>query len=129
MIQTPLNKYLETTVKTATPAQLLIMLVDGAIRFTRLGIEALKQNKVEDAHKSFRRAQDIVDEFVVTIDRNSPLAENLLKLYEYFNFRLTEANIKKDAAPAEEVIGYLLELKDTWIQAAKLNGSGAAQHG
>lgn len=129
MIQTPVNKYLETTVKTATPAQLLIMLVDGAIRFTRIGIEAVKQNKPEDAHKSFRRAQDIINEFVVTIDRNSPLAENLLKLYEYFNFRLTEANIKKDAAPAEEVVGHLQELKETWIQASKQAGSSVAQHG
>lgn len=129
MIQTPLNKYLETTVKTATPAQLLIMLVDGAIRFTRLGIEALKHNKMEDAHNSLRRAQDIINEFVVTIDRNSPMAENLLKLYEYFNFRLTEANIKKDITPAEEVVGYLQELKETWIQAAKQAGTGVAHHG
>lgn len=129
MIQTPINKYLETTVRTATPAQLLIMLVDGAIRFTRLGIEALKQNKVEAAHNNFRRAQDIIEEFMVTVDRSSPLSSNLLQLYEYFNSRLAEANMKKEAAPAEEVVGHLQELKETWIQAAKLSSASTTQHG
>lgn len=128
MIQTPMNKYLETTVRTATPAQLLIMLVDGAIRFSKLGVEALRQNKVEAAHNNFRRAQDIIEEFIVTLDRSSSLADNLLRLYEYFNSRLAEANMKKEAAPAEEVIGYLQELKETWIQAAK-SGTGAIKHG
>ncbi|WP_169084617.1 flagellar export chaperone FliS [Paenibacillus sp. PL91] len=113
------NKYLQNTVQTATPGQLLIMLYDGAIRFCRQGIEAIKEQRYSDANTSLLRVQDIVSEFVITIDRTNPISENLLKLYEYFNMRLVEANIKKNIEPAEEVLEHLIELKETWLQAAK----------
>jgi flagellar secretion chaperone FliS len=119
MIQAQRNKYLESTVQTATPAQLLIMLCDGAIRFTRAGIEAMKENNYQEVNKNLVRAQDIISEFMITLDRTSPLADSLMQLYDYFNRRLVEANIQKSTEPAEEVLGYLVELKETWFQAAK----------
>ncbi|GIP40992.1 flagellar protein FliS [Paenibacillus sp. J31TS4] len=122
MIQAQLqrSKYLETTVSTATPAQLLLMLFDGAIRNCRAGIEAIQQNRPADAHNAFSKAQDIISEFTITLDREAPIAADLLKLYEYFQFRLIEANTKKQAEPAEEVLQHLQELKETWYQASKL---------
>jgi len=123
------NKYLETMVQTATPAQLLIMLYDGAIRFCRQGIEAIKQKNYEEANKSLTRVQEIISEFVITLDKNSAIAENLLRLYEYFNFRLIEANVQKKAESAEEVLGYLLQLKETWIQAARTGSESHAKLG
>jgi flagellar protein FliS len=121
------NKYLQTTVQTATPQQLLIMLYDGAIRFCRQGIEATKEKNYAAANTSFLRTQDIINEFIITIDRTSPLSDNLIHLYEYFNTRLIEANIKKMVEPAEEVLGHLVELKETWIQAAKQYNQQAGQ--
>ncbi|NIK79336.1 flagellar protein FliS [Paenibacillus castaneae] len=121
------NKYLETTVQTASPAQLLIMLYDGAIRFCRQGIEAIKEKKYSEAHTNLLKVQNIISEFIITIDRNSPMSENLLSLYEYFNTRLVEANMKKEIEPAEEVLGHLIELKETWIQAAKQYNQLAGQ--
>lgn len=113
------NKYLETTVRTATPAQLLIMLYDGGIRFCRQGIEAIKEQNYAEANISLLKTQDIINEFIITLDRSSAIADNLLRLYDYFNKRLIEANIQKSTEPVEEVLGHLIELKETWIQAAK----------
>lgn len=96
------NKYLQNTVQTATPGQLLIMLYDGAIRFCRQGIEAIREQRYSDANTSLLRVQDIVSEFVITIDRSNPISENLLHLYEYFNMRLIEANMKKDVEPLKK---------------------------
>lgn len=121
------SKYLQNTVQTATPQQLLIMLYDGAIRFCRQGIEALKSKDYQTAHNSFVRTQDIISEFIITIDRKSPVAENLVSLYEYFNARLVEANTKKAIEPAEEVLGHLAELKETWMQAARQFNQQAGQ--
>ncbi|WP_054025393.1 flagellar export chaperone FliS [Bacillus sp. FJAT-28004] len=121
------NKYLQNTIQTATPGQLLIMLYDGAIRFCRQGIEAIKEQRYADANTSLLKVQDIVSEFIITIDRSNPISENLLKLYEYFNTRLIEANMKKDVEPAEEVLAHLIDLKETWIQAAKQYNQLAAQ--
>lgn len=114
------NKYMETAVQTATPQQLLIMLIDGAIRFCRGGIEGIRSGQWEEANAQLVKAQNIISEFIITLDRDQDIASNLLQLYDYFNYRLVQANIHKSVEPAEEVLQYLLELKETWIQAAKL---------
>jgi flagellar protein FliS len=119
MIQSQRNKYMETTVQTATPAQLLIMLIDGAIRFCKQGINAIEEKNPTEANQYLGKVQDIVSELIITLDRKASVADGLLRLYEYFNFRLIEANVEKKAEPAVEILGYLIELKEVWSQAAK----------
>jgi len=113
------NKYLETAVLTASPAQLLIMLYDGGIRFCRAAVEAIHQGDHQESNRCIQRAQDIVLEFVISLDKSAPVAEGLVLMYDYMYNRLIEANMKKDPVILEEVVGYLLELKETWIQASK----------
>ncbi len=134
MIQPQQNKYLENAVQTATPGQLLILLCDGAIRYSKKGIEAIKANQLQEAHQYIVRVQDIISEFVITLDQNAPIAEHLYKLYDYFLFRLIEGNTKKTVEPIEEVLGYLIDLKATWMEANKLAVASQAaakstQHG
>ncbi|MDF2958962.1 MAG: flagellar export chaperone FliS [Paenibacillus sp.] len=120
MINNPqANKYLENAIQTASPAQLLIMLCDGAIRFCKLAVQAIQKQNYNEANVLIGKVQDIITEFVITLDTKSPVAEGLLKLYDYFLHRLIQANVKKEIEPIEEVIQYFIELKETWIQAAK----------
>lgn len=121
MLQAQPNKYLENSVQTASPAQLLIMLCDGAIRFGKKSIEDIKNQDFLSANTNIGKVQDIISEFVITLDKESPIAEQLLQLYEYFSYLLIQANVKKDPQPIQEVVGYLMELKETWLQAAKLS--------
>lgn len=55
-----------------------------------------------------------------TLDRSYEVSEGLYSLYEYTSFLLVEANIRKDAVKAEEAVGYLTELRETWLQASKI---------
>jgi flagellar protein FliS len=121
MNQLQQNKYAQNSVQTASPTQLLIMLMDGAIRFCKQAIEALHEKKYEDANKYLVKVQDIIKEFMITLDKKSNIADGLTRLYDYFLFRLVEANTKKHAESAEEVLVYLQELRETWVQAAKIS--------
>ncbi|MBO9607982.1 MAG: flagellar export chaperone FliS [Paenibacillaceae bacterium] len=123
------NKYLENSIQTSTPAQLVIMLCDGAIRFCKAGAEAIKKKKYAEANRYLIKTQRIINEFIITLDRSLPIADELLRLYDYFNYRLIQANSKKDAEPAEEVLQYLIELKETWTQAAKIVNASGVRHG
>jgi flagellar protein FliS len=114
------DKYLKQSMQTVPPAQLLIMLYDGAIRFTKLAIEAIEKKDFVQAHKNIIKSQDIVQEFIITLDRDASVSEGLLKLYDYFYYLLVQANVKKDVKPLHEVLEYLTELKETWVQAARL---------
>lgn len=127
MIQSPYDKYRQSSVQTSTPAQLVIMLYDGAIRFTRAGIDGLKHKDYEKTSLNLGKAQTIVSELMSTLDFSYEISKNLYSMYEYTNYLLIQANIRKDAAQAEEAIGYLTDLRGTWLEASKLVASGQGQ--
>lgn len=120
LINSPYDKYRQSSVQTSTPAQLVLMLYDGAIRFIRAGLDGLKRDDLEKTNINLGKAQTIVSELMSTLDNNYEVSKNLYSLYEYTNFLLVEANIRKDTTKAEEAVGYLIELRETWLQASKI---------
>ncbi|WP_145334522.1 flagellar export chaperone FliS [Paenibacillus xylanexedens] len=120
MIKSPYEKYRQSSVQTSTPAQLVIMLYDGAIRFAKIGLEGLNSQDIEKANLHLGKAQTIISELMSTLDQSFDVSKNLFALYEYTNYLLIEANIRKNPEKAEEAIGYLTELRETWVQASKL---------
>lgn len=121
----PFNKYQESSVQTATPGQLVILLYDGAIRFTRSAIEEVEQKRFETANQFFFKAQSIIHELIASLDSNADFSKNLYVIYEYILHQLIQANLKKSAEPAREVLQYLQELRDSWRQAVKQFNNGA----
>jgi flagellar protein FliS len=119
MFQNHQNNYLRTTVQTASPAQLLIMLYDGAIRNSRMAIEAIDLRKPADANRHLIKTQDIISEFIITIDHKSSFSSYLLQLYDYLLFRLREANVRKDKSIVQEVLDFLVEMKEMWVEASR----------
>ena len=113
--------YHQTQAQTAAPGELVIMLYRGAARFVARGIDAVERHDVETAHNSFVRAQAIITELLETLDleRGGEVARNLTRIYEYLNFRLVEANLRKDAEPAREVARLLHELLPAWEAAVR----------
>lgn len=120
MLKSPYEKYRQSSVQTSTPAQLVIMLYDGAIRFVRAALDGLSKQDYEKTNLNLGKAQTIVSELMSTLDHSIEISKSLYSLYEYTNFLLIEANIRKNANKAEEALGYLIDLRETWIQASKL---------
>lgn len=120
MITSPYDKYRQSSVQTSNPAQLVIMLYDGAIRFVKTAMDGLAQKDNEKANLNLGKAQTIVSELMSTLDRSYDISKSLYSLYEYTNYLLVEANIRKDVAKAEEAVGYLTDLRETWLQASKI---------
>ena len=124
MITSPYEKYRQSSVKTSTPSQLLLMLYDGAIRFVRSGIDGLHKQDIEQTNLNLGKAQSIVNELLSTLDRSYEVSEGLASIYEYINRLLIEANVKKTVEPAEEALGYLASLRETLAQAAQMTIAG-----
>ncbi|WP_458124294.1 flagellar export chaperone FliS [Paenibacillus sp. Z3-2] len=129
MITSPYEKYRQSSVQTSTPEQLLIMLYDGAIRFIRAGIDGMKHQDLEKINLNLGKAQTIVSELMSTLDSSIEVSKGLSALYEYVNHLLSQSNVKKVPEPAEEALGYLTELRETWAQAIKIAGSQEKGHG
>ena len=121
MANNPYQKYKNMQVETASQEKLLIMLYNGAIKFTKQAKTGITKEDYELVNNSLGRVQAIITELRTTLDEENggEIAQNLDALYEYMNRRLITANVEKDIEPITEVLDMLQELKDTWQQAIK----------
>ena len=126
MIPSPLQKYQQSSVQTASPGQLVVMLYDGAIRFVKLGIMGIEERDIAKANNALIRAQNIINELIASLNFDIPISRNLLEIYDYMVRRLIEANLKKVKGPAEEVLTYLEELRGAWAQIVSSPGPDKA---
>jgi flagellar protein FliS len=114
------NQYKENSVYTARPEELTLMLYNGLVKFIMQAQHSIEEKKLDKAHASIIRAQDILFEFQATLNKKYEISQSLWLIYDYMNRRLVDANIKKDAKILEEVLGFAKELRDTWEQAMKI---------
>lgn len=117
--------YANNKITTATPAELTLMLYEGAIKFCNKGILAIENKEIENAHNNIMKVQQIIEEFQITLDHKYPVWEDFNNVYEYLLRRLRQANIKKDKEILEEVLGHLRTMRDTWkeVMAKTKNGN------
>ncbi|MBP7059202.1 MAG: flagellar export chaperone FliS [Lachnospiraceae bacterium] len=124
--------YKNSKVMTASPAELTLMLYDGAIRFCNIAMSAIDENDIQKSHTNIRKADAILEEFQLTLDHKYEVAEDFDKVYKYLRERLMWANVKKDKEILEEVLVHLRTMRDTWkevidktkIGSENTNGSG-----
>ena len=116
------KQYQKANIETTSKEQILIMLYDAAIQFLNKAKIAMNNKEIENTHNNLIGAQNIIQEFINSLDREiSPqLEQNLESLYEYFIRRLVHANIKREIEPVDEVLKYLKSLKATWEKAIML---------
>ena len=126
MIQkNPYAAYNNSKIQTATPADLTLLLYEGAIKFTNIAIVAMEKNDVQKAHDNIMKTEKIIEEFQATLDHKYPVAKDFEAVYSYLLKRLFDANIRKDPEILEEVLRHLRTMRDTWkeVMAKTANGN------
>ena len=112
--------YKDNRILTASPAELTLMLYEGAIKFCNIAIMSLEKNNIEKANINIIKAERIITELRSTLDLKYSTAEQFEVVYEYIYRRLVESNIMKDKEILEEALGYIREMRDTWMEVMKL---------
>lgn len=117
----PYERYKSNSIAVASPEQLLIMLVDGAVKYTKVARLALIKGDKERAHKELIRVQEIFGELIRTLDPNAgDFAGELLIIYSCIRQKLIEANIKKDVLIIDEVLPLIENVRDTWHEVKRV---------
>lgn len=121
----PWQSYRKVATQTAPPAQLVLMLYEGAIGFLEKGLVGFTYSDPLEFNLTISnnvlRAQAIIHEMNARLDmeQGGEIADNFRRLYNYFYRRLQEANVKKKKEPIEEVIMRLRVLRDSWAEMLK----------
>lgn len=118
------EQYNKNKIMSASPAELTLMLYDGAIKFCNIAIMGIEQKDIQKANTNIKKVQRIIDEFRATLDMKYPVAEDFDRVYRYLLDRLLEANIQKDKEILEEVNTHLHTMRDTWKEVMKRAGNG-----
>ena len=114
------SQYANNKILTASPAELTLMLYEGAIKFCNIAIMAIESKDIEKAHNNIMKVQRIIEEFQITLDFKYPIANDFNNVYNYLMRRLREANMTKDKEILEEVNGHIRTMRDTWKEVMKL---------
>lgn len=108
--------YLRTKVLTASPAELRLMLLDGAIRFCEQARRGYETRDFEMSYEGTTKAQAILMELLNALrPQQAPqLCERLNALYTYLYTQLVAASTTRDVATVDEVLKLLRYERETW---------------
>ena len=111
--------YRESSVLTASPGQLVVMLYDGAARFLRQAEIATDERAWSHAVDRIARAEAIVDELMITLDheQGGEIAQNLQGIYVFCKKLLIEARIQRSSEPLRQTAKLLGELRVAFSEA------------
>ncbi|OOM77923.1 flagellar protein FliS [Clostridium puniceum] len=120
------NVYKNNSVNYASKEQLLLMLVEGAVKFTKISRQAILDKDIKKAHSSLIRTQDIFTELMVSLDTTQgEWTKDLINIYEFIKEKLVEANMTKKIDVIDEVLPLIEDVSNLWHDAykeAKKNG-------
>jgi len=113
--------YKETSMVTASPTKLVVMLYEGAIRFLTRAATDIRNNDLVSKSQSISRAVAIIQHLRNTLDleKGEYIARDLDRLYAYTLSRVLDGSTKLDAAAIEEAIKVLSNLLPAWEEIAK----------
>ncbi|MBA2955787.1 flagellar export chaperone FliS [Nocardioides sp. MAH-18] len=115
----PRDTYLQASVSTATPSQLLVMLYERLVLDVERAVDALRRGEPSQAHAPLLHAQEIVLELNASLKVDAwGGAAGLASLYSYVHGELVTANMRKDLKVAEFCLHVVSTLRDTWREAA-----------
>jgi flagellar secretion chaperone FliS len=117
------NQYKNNSILMASPEKILLMLYDGAIRFTRQAIKGMEEGDIATTHHGIAKSLAIITEFTNSLDHQvgGEIAENLDGLYSFMIRELTLGNLKKDPEKLRVVERLLVDLRETWGEAVEIN--------
>ena len=101
-------QYNNNKVLTASPAELTLLLYEGAIKFCNIAMMGLEENNIQKTHDNIKKAQAIIEELQSTLNHSYKVAEDFDNVYHYIYSLLTDANIHKDK---ETIAGFE---RDSW---------------
>lgn len=108
------QQYNRNKVLTASPAELTLLLYEGAIKFCNIAVVAMEKNDVEKAHTNIVKAEMIIEELQSTLNHKYPVAADFDNIYKYIYSLLIDANMKKDTKILEDAISEFRGIRDVW---------------
>lgn len=112
-------QYNNNKVLTASPAELTLLLYEGAIKFCNIAMMGIEEKNIQKAHNNIKKAQAIIEELQATLNHSYKVAEDFDNVYRYIYDLLVQANMHKDKEILERALTEIRGMRDTWKEVMK----------
>jgi flagellar protein FliS len=116
-------RYLEASINSASPEELIIRVYDALLLFARQAVEVMETRPadIQARHDLLRRAQRACALLMgsLRLDLESDIPGNLFRIYEFWHHQLVAANMQGDAQKVREVLPLIAGMRETWVEAIK----------
>ncbi len=111
-------EYLEMKVLTASPAQLHLLILEGAIRHARQARESLVSQDWETSFELLNRSREFVSELLggLNAEQAPEMVESLKQLFTFAFRNLALADLEREPTRVDSAV-HVLELhRETWLE-------------
>ena len=121
------QRYIETSVVTASPEERIVILYEHAIRTLRLAMTQIENRDLAGKQRTLGNALRTIHHLQTSLDmrRGGDIAIELNKIYQYLSNKILEASIHLKVEPLQESVKLLSTLLDSWREIAKNNAQAA----
>lgn len=128
MVYPDAKQYQTQQILNATPAQQVVMMYDGAIKFCLRAKEAIEAGNIQERHNANKRAMEIVSYLmdILDLEKGGDVALRLQQIYSFLLRRLLEVDFRNDPRVCDEVITHLRTLRASWEKIGKQPPVGAS---
>lgn len=115
------QKYLETSIATASKEDLIVKIFDILVVAATQALEKLNNQRddIEGIHKALLRSQRALALLMGSLDMEigGDVARNLFRVYEFWHHELVMANMQKDPVRVERLLPSFKDYREMWAQA------------
>ena len=124
-------RYLEASINSASPEELIIKVYDALLLFARQAIEVMESRPadIQARHDLLRRAQRACALLMgsLKLELDSEIPGNLFRIYEFWHHQLVAANMQGDPDKVRELLPLIVGMRETWVEVIKrYRAEGAA---
>lgn len=112
--------YANNKINTATPAELTLMLYDGAVKFCNIAVAALESKDYATTNINIQKARNIIVELMTTLNHKYPVAEDFKRMYDYIFNLLLQANLNKDMELLQRALEEIRGMRDVWKEVMRV---------
>lgn len=118
--------YRQQQILNASPAERVVLLYDGAIRFMMITKMAITEKDIQKRYDNALKARNIISHLQETLDmeKGGEIATNLDNIYTYLLHQFLEID-KNNLEAVEEVLKHLKILRESWAKIAMGEKEGA----
>jgi len=112
------NAYRESAAQGASAVRQIVLLYEQVVEDLRRAVGAIEGNQVEDRTKAINHAMVVVSHLqnALNFEVGGDVARHLERFYNMVRSKLLEAQFRVSKEMLNEQIGFLLDLRDAWIE-------------